>query len=179
MEYLLFSWIYSTCLRNDMSYYFSCKTANTSSIVLVCSVCYCYEIFSYKLPINIHVHIRKKHMIDLIMFYDKKKTPRTVTQEDHFVKDQKDWRKKKRKPIQRLQNRCQLIHRYIFLRKSFTDQIEYKSFFEVNNQAKESIVELSGSKTIQIIISLVCLVKAWGNVILYVRAIDWPSCSEF
>lgn len=73
MEYLLFSWIYSTCLRNDMSYYFSCKTANTSSIVLVCSVCYCYEIFSYKLPINIHVHIRKKHMIDLIMFYDKKK----------------------------------------------------------------------------------------------------------
>lgn len=71
-----------------------------------------------------------------------------MTQEDHFVKDQKDWRKKKRKPIQRLQNRCQLIHRYIFLRKSFTDQIEYKSFFEVNNQAKESIVELSGSKTI-------------------------------
>lgn len=65
------------------------------------------------------------------------------------------------------------------LYKSFTDQIEYKSFFEVNYQAKESIVEAHGSKTIQIIISIVHLVKAWGNVILYVRAIDCHSCSEF
>lgn len=136
-----------------------------------------------KIYITTYIHIWKKHIGDFIVIYDKrrkkKEKKRTLTLEDHFREDQKDWKKKKRKPIQRLQNWCQLIHRYIFLYKSFTDQIEYKSFFEVNYQAKESIVEAHGSKTIQIIISIVHLVKAWGNVILYVRAIDCPSCSEF
>lgn len=87
LQYLLKKWYV---------YYFSCKTANTSSIVLVCSVCYCYEIFTYKLPINIHVHIRKKHMIGLIMFYNKK-NPKNIDSRGSLCEGSKGLKEEKKK----------------------------------------------------------------------------------
>lgn len=50
-----------------------------------------------KIYITTYIHIWKKHISDFIVIYDKKKEEkkRTLTLEDHFREDQKDWKKKK------------------------------------------------------------------------------------
>lgn len=131
-----------------------------------------------KIYITTYIHIWKKHISDFIVIYDKRRKKKNIDTGGSLQGGSKGLKEEKKKANTET-TKLMSTHTYIFLYKSFTDQIEYKSFFEVNYQAKESIVEAHGSKTIQIIISIVHLVKAWGNVILYVKAIDCPSCSEF